>query len=130
MISTGYPPFRPSVIRVTHVIVLLIPALAAWYSLKHKGHNLYPYVIPAMIVVSMIGGKIAARLVPWRHVLGAAICIISIHSLLEYLVLHMGVSPLLMVLTDLGIAVVCKLGFGRHWVKKRYIPPHSNWWPD
>jgi hypothetical protein len=116
------PPYSSTGIRIATVLALISASVVG------VGFSAWPWAIPTAVVVGLMGVKLlGAKSIPWLQVVLASGSIVLVHVLVEELVMHTGFVPLIK-LGELLFPIVCVLGFGRHWVKRGYIPAEANHW--
>ncbi|WP_262964292.1 hypothetical protein [Methylobacter psychrophilus] len=116
------PPFYPVVILLTTLAVLATAAGGSIYSLAAAGGvSLYKYLFQVLLLIVLVGLKLAAPKLPWFQCALAVSVVFVIHVVAEH------VQPLILI-AEKVIEVVCVAGFGVFWVKKGYIPKESNRW--
>jgi len=80
------------------------------------------------MVISLLGMKFAAPRIPWKPLIFCIGIVILISVGFDALVLK--VSPIFFWIGNIAIPLLCVYGFGSYWVKRKYIPEWSNFWPS
>lgn len=119
--SDSNPSFRPIIVFLTTLAILLTAAGFAFHSLLGGGTSSFEYLLPTLFVIVLIGMKLSAPRIPRLQLALLVGVVFGIHLLAEHLL------PLMLVAEKL-IEIVCVLGFGAYWVVKGYIPRESNRW--
>jgi hypothetical protein len=96
----------------------------AFYFLK-TGNNILDWLFPVMLGLALFGMKLAAPSIPWFQLVLALGIVFFTSNVLDELALK--ANLLFFFAGKIVIPAVCVLGFGRYWVKRRYIPHWSNW---
>jgi hypothetical protein len=117
------------IMKLTVAAQALAVALIVWLSLNFKV-DLYVYIFTILLIIGAIGIKISARQIPWRDLVFVVGAVLTISTLVHFLIFHLHWSMVWHFVGELAITAVCVQFFGRRWVKAGQMDSSRNYMED